>query len=510
MTPRKKKDKATVTGAMTAAQDVTAEVVLDPHNPIPLELENVFGFSPGGNKFIPFFAGTDCFYGFNNFFVNILQARTQSTTQNSCIISKTNYTLGDGVYIANLKQGQQPDPQWQAFVKRANPKETFNKVLRKVIDQYYTFGNCPIEIVKGVVAGKKFLHVYVKNQLDCRKSWPDENNESNAMVISRFFRKKGVYNLTEKFNIRIPFYESGPGLKKLCWLSDTEAKGGTDGAISTGMAPTGGIPVQRTAIWISNEYAGYDHYGLPSWLPSKIFGMIEFDAAHNNLDNMNNNMSPGGLLTLQGSLSDAEVLRQAKIINKRYTGKGKIGRTMVIGSEESIENSKYTPLSTIKDGNYVTLDDKAESKIIQSNEWDQAFLGGHDGASKAKSGSYLNELYQQKIKTVIKPLHRKIKDEFFDPLCEIADEWLGTNWRTYDIDIQCSNLFDDTTEASTTVNGLNALYALIDKVSSGALPVPNAMAIAKLRFGMTYEECTEIFNGIIVQAEPKITTTITE
>lgn len=509
---RSKKANTTKTGG-ESGEDVTAEVRLDPHNPIPLELDNIFAFSPGGNKFIPFFSGNDSYYGFNNFFVNILQARTQSATQNSCIISKVNYTLGNGVVIDNLTKEQKPDPRFIDFTKCCNAQgESFNAVLRQIIEAFYTFGNCPIEIVRGQAGGKKFLYVYVKNQLDCRKAWPDANNVSNAMIVSRWFRKKGVWNLTERFNVRIPFYRSGPGSKKTMWLDDKMAKGGTDGSSVTGDVPQNGFAVQRTSIWMKNDIAGYDHYGLPSWLPSKIFGMLEYDAAHNNLDNMDNNMSPGGMLQLQGSLSDKEVMRQAKIINTRYTGKGKIGRTMVIASEESIENSKYTPFNTFKDGNYIELDDRATDKIIMANEWDGALIGRGDQGTLGKGGAYLNELYQQKIKTVIKPFHRKIIDEFFKPLCEIADEWLGTDWSKYDLDIKCSNLFDDTAAMNNSAEGGTLFLKVVEMVAAGKYPLDAAIKFVARKFGVDESEAKLLLGNIEVSEakEPKDKTEIEE
>ena len=139
-----------------------------------------------------------------------------------------------------------------------------------------------------------------------------------------------------------------------------------------------------------------------------------------------------------------------------------------------------------------------------ANEWDEAFLGGHDGASKAKSGAYLNELYQQKIKTVIKPAHLVVKEGYLDPLCEIADEWLGTKWRDYDIDIQISNLFDDTTEASTTVLGGQLFLGVVGLVSSGAWDIEGAIAFAVSKFGMEEAEARKMLGGVkVVKQEPK-------
>ncbi len=476
--------------------DVTNEVNINVKNPVPLELENIFGFSPGGNKYIPFLTSTDDeYYGFDTFFNTLLELRQQSSTLDAVLDSKTDFSCGDGIYIkgVDVTKPSFKDEEWKSFVKICNSEpEGLNSVLRSVIVNYLTFGNSPIEIVKGSTGGKKWIHVYSKNQLDCRKSWPDGNNESTHMIISRWFRKRGIMNLTQKFNITIPFYKAGPGNKKNYWMEDfTDNQG-----VKIGKG------IFRTALWLRNKYPGYDHYGLPSWIASLINADLEYAGSVYNHDNLKNGMNIGGILMVDGNLSNPEQKKLANDIRKTFSGKGRGGRTMVSASVDNINKQDWKPFNTHKDGSYIDLDVNSANKIIMANKWDGAFLGNKDGMSKAKSGAYLNELYQQKIKTVIKPLHRIIKDQFLVPLCEICDEWLGTNWSEYDLDIQVSNLFNDTTEASTTVNGVVAMTNILKLVSTGALPHKNAVKLISLKWGMEIHDAEEIVNGIqVIQAK---------
>ena len=478
--------------------DPTNEVRHDPYQPIPLELENIFGFDPGGKKYIPFFAGNDNFYGFNNFLINILNARLQSTTTDLCIATKVDYTLGDGIYSASSKE----DKRFEEFKRRVNNDgETFNDVLRKVIDHFYTFGNVPIEIVRTEVAGKRFLYVYATNPLVARKAWPDSLNHSNGMIISRWFMKRGAMNLTYKFSDPIPFYRTGTNAvaRKKCWVADKTDN--QDNPIPNGTF--------RTSLWIKRTMPGYDHYGIPSWLSSKIFGMLEYGGAQFNLDNLDNNMVIGGMLVLAGSMTDDEIKDQGRRINRQFIGKGKGGKVVVVGSEGNVESSKYTPFNTHKEGSYVELDEKATRKIIMAHQWHPALLGDEKG-SLGKGGSYVNEIYQQKVKTVIKPLHRIIKDQFLTPLCEIADEWLGTNWKDLDLDIQISNLFDDTTEATTTVAGLTAFLEIVKLVGSGVYPLDAAIQLVMDRFGKDQEEAKRMLGNIVIQPNQQKTVNVQE
>ena len=480
------------------SHDTTNEVNINVRNPVPLELENQYGYSVGGSRYIPFLTqNEDDFFGWDTFFNTLLELRLQSATLDAVLDSKTDFSVGDGVYRAGIDAQKLPDPVWDKFVKTCNSEpEGLNAVARSIIVNFMTFGNAPIEIVRGTTGGKRWLHVYSKNTLDCRKEWPDGNNESNAMIISRWFRKRGIMNLTQKFNIRIPFYKAGDGNKDRMWVEDTIDNNG----VKTGKK------VFRTALWLRNKYPGYDHYGLPSWIASMISAELEFSGSVYNHDNLKNGMNVGGILTVDGNLSSEEQRKMAKDLKNTFSGKGRGGRTMVAASTDNINKTDWKPFNTHKDGSFIDLDLNSINKIITANKWDGAFLGNKDGMSKAKSGAYLNELYQQKIKTVIKPLHRIIKDGFFMPLKEIADEWLGTDWSGYDIDIQVSNLFNDTTEASTTVNGVVALTNILKLVGSGILPHANAVNLISMKWGMELHDAESIVNGIVVVKEADTTT----
>lgn len=480
----------------TYSPEVTNEVHINVRTPVPLELENQYSYSPGGNRYIPFLTQkADDYYGWDTFYNTLLNSRLQSSTLDAVLNSKEDFIMGDGIYIADVDYQKNPDPTWDKFVKICNSdSEGLNTVIRSIVSNYLTFGNAPIEVVRGITAGKKWLRVYSKNQLDCRKAWPDGNNESPAMIISRWFRQRGYMNLTQKYNIRIPFYKTGDGNKDRFWIDDTTNNYGE---------PVRGV--QRTALWLRNKYPGYDHYGLPKWIASLINGELEYRGSVYNFDNLKNGMNVGGLLTVEGNLATGEQKRLAKDLVTTFSGKGKGGRSMVVASVDPINKTDWKPFNTHKDGSYIDLDKNSVDKIIMANAWDGAFIGKTDGMSKSKSGAYLNELYQQKIKTVIKPVHRIIKDGFIVPLCEIADEWLGTDWSRHNIDIQVQNLFVDTTEASTTVNGATAFTNIIKLVGDGTLPHENAINMAVLRWGYTRHDAESIILGIKVKENIKPT-----
>lgn len=468
-----KKTPETNAAAHKKGSRVRNEVNLDPVKPIPIEFAGLSYVAINGSGYIPFL------YPKDNFFATLLEARLLSVTQNACISTITNYAVGEGVYIKNLTKEQKVDPNFTNLMKYANAKrQNMNSILRQVFDSYKTFGNVPIEIVRGMAGGKKFLYVYPKNLLDCRLAFPDKDDEVKAMIYSKYFRRSGWTYDRDKVK-EIPLYKCGPGNKASYWLEDGR--------------------VQRTALWLSNEVAGYDYYGMPSSVSSISHQKLEYDTVRFNLDNIENNMVMGGAIFLTGNMSEDEANKITNQIIKRHTGAGKRGRIGVYSSEQDITDAKFVQFDTHKDGSYVELDDKVQSKIIFSNEWDSVLAGLAHTGSLGKGAGYMEQIYSQKLQTVIRPLQNKIVDGFLDPLMEICDEWFGTQWATtYDLDIKPLQIINKSTELITTVNGLNAYLNIVYAVAEGALPLDAAIKLVVNRFGLTEDEATEQLGAIKV------------
>jgi len=442
-------------------------VRLDPKNPVPLEMEGSIGYAVNGQRYIPFLDQKD------NFFTTIVRARLGSVAQNACINTKTNYTVGDGLVVKDYTPKQ--DLIWDDFIINANNRrQSLNGVYRSGVESLFAFGNICFEVVRGTSAGKRFLKVYVRNMLDCRLSWPDANDEVKSAVISKRFRKRGIIELNNQNCVTIPLYSAGPGTKNDYWLNDTKNE------------------VERTCIWVRTEISGYDYYGLPSYVASIINQLIEYQGSRFNLDNLESNMVLSGMLALKGNVSEEEAQRIGQSVINEHTGEGKNGRIAVVASEDGIDDAFYKSFDTHKDGSYIEMDDKSVEKIMLANEWDSALAGLQSGKALGKGKGYLKEVYDQKLKTVITPVHRTMKDNFLTPLFEIADEWLGTKWSQFDISVQLSNLFEDVTEATTTVNGINAFINVVKMVAGGQWEQGAAAKFVAKRWGMSEQEASDM------------------
>lgn len=455
---------------------VAAEVKLNAKSPVPMEYGNtgLTGFS--GSRYIPFLDGS------NSFAKTLLELRILSVTHNACINTKTSYTIGEGLQITNMAEGQTDEKFVEFFKHMNNRKENGNKVLRKIIEGYLAYGNKPIEVVRFSIKGRKFLYIYPKNFLDCRLSWPNENNESTHVLVSKKFRK-GVISFGGKDQEEmkeIPIYKAGPGDKKRYWLKDGN--------------------VERTMIWFKNDFDGYDHYGLPSAISSISYQKLEYDNVRFNLDNIENNMVLGGAIFLTGQLSQTEANKIGSDIVRKHTGSGKRGRIAVYASEAGVSDAKWVPFDTRKEGSYIEQDDKVQDKIILAHEWDPVLAGMQTKNAIGKGGGYLEEIYNQKLQTVILPLQNKLLEEVWGPIIEIADEWLGTSWSRHNFSIKPARIINKNAILSSE-KGIELFLKIIDKVASGAWPLKAAIKFVSRRLGITEQEAEEELGEINVRSK---------
>ena len=105
---------------------ITSNVAsLDVKNPIPFEptgVSSAFHFTARNKKYLPFLAPKD------NFFQLLLEAKLLSPTNNSCVNSKTNFCVGNGIYTKDNKENK----DFSEFIKKVNKKgESLNKVTNQ-------------------------------------------------------------------------------------------------------------------------------------------------------------------------------------------------------------------------------------------------------------------------------------------------------------------------------------------------------------------------------------------
>lgn len=452
------------------------KIKLNPENPIPYEVGGNAFTMLAGEQYIPFFQPDD------RFATTLLEARLLSTTHSSCVNTKNLYLVGNGVKITNLKPNQQADQQWLDFVAKANNRrQSLNRVFYRAFDSFQTFGNTPLEIVIGTTAGKPFMYLYSLNFQDTRLAPPNEKTgEYEWLIVSKRFRQKGILGEVKKEK-KIPIYKTNRADEKANWLKDGN--------------------VQRTIVFVKNEVAGYDAYGLPSSVASLIYQVIEYSGGRFNLDNLDNNMVIGTAIFLKGGVTQAEADRIGSTMVKRHTGKGRIGRTMVFASENGIDDVETVQMEVNKEGSYKDLNSICESKIIMANDWDAILAGLKHESSLGKGGGYLKEVYEQKLKSVIIPTQHMMLEEVMPTLVEIAKNHLNADWAGYEFGFEPIQIDNKTSEVSTSVNGLQAFLDIVALVGSGVYPLDAAVKLVSACYGISEQEAKERLGNIVITGQ---------
>ncbi len=393
---------------------VSNEAKLDVVNPIPFEIKgnsSVFELFADNRKYIPFLNPKD------NFFSVLQEASILSPTSSACINSKVFFCSGNGIRIKDADKST--EKAFKDFQKRINNRrQTFGAVLDRIFSNYFRVGNVFIELVKIEVGSTKKLHAYVRSFLDCRLGRPDENDIPQTVVISSKFRSGGDWTIDSNNSVELPIYNG----------SDTKWLKGPKGS-------------EHCVIHIKNEMDGYDYYGAPENVSSLPWQILEYKGARYNLDNFENNMVIGGVVVLEGSFTDAELTKAGKRLVDQHTGDGKRGRWAVFGNKKggaTIQNFQKQ-----SDGDFLKLDENAEQKIIDSNNWDSALYGQNQSKGLGNGGNaYLRSIFKIKHKTVVEPTRAVITEEFIEPFLQIHDEFCGSKWSQEDLEFVSIDIED--------------------------------------------------------------------
>lgn len=396
---------------------ISNRVDLSASQPIPFE-GNSSAFSYlNDTRYIPFLAGGK---NYDQYAKMLLEARLTSTTHNACITTKKDYCAGDGF---RHKEGKELDPRFVEWLGSLNLKnESATEINKQSFEAFFTFGNCPIELVRFTVGGVRYFYIYTHNLLKWRLLTP-ENDIVTGAITSPLFVRQNDYIITEeqlKEAKQLPLYNP-KNSDKNNW------KKFPDGS-------------ERTMIWYKNSVSGFEHYGLPSSVSSIIYQILEYKGARYNLDNFENNMVVAALLILQGNLSQQEANRIAKNLIDVHVGDGNRGRVMAVASEEGVDKTQLHQLETTKDGSYVEADGLWTQKIIQANQWDAILAGIVSPSTLGKGSGFLTKIKEHINNTVITPAQNDSYGKVWRHVFREAKAWMGFNIDENEIEI--SNTID--------------------------------------------------------------------
>lgn len=373
---------------------------LDPENPIPIQYGSDVFYSTTTKKYLPFLGKRD------NLPNLLLEAFLTSPTHAACINTISDAVIGNGLVV---KDKENIDKDLLNWMKKVNQKrQSLKKILALIVKGERMQGNQFIEVVRGSVAGKKYMKIHLHSMLHCRLGEvPDDSDDDlpKSVLISKEFAKKGyIYKRDDATEIPL-WYDEEVG-KNAFW------KKRDDGS-------------ESTMIHFKNEVPGVDYYGLPESCASIRNQVMEGNSAQYNIDNFENNMILGGMLIFKSSMTQEEAQKQAKEIMMTHVGKGKTGRIAVVSSEEGIEAVEFKTFETQKEGSWIELDKRNEEKIISAHNWDSTLAGINRSSSLGNGSSYIRAVYDVKETTLLKPLRTEVIENVVKPIMKIYAEWFS-------------------------------------------------------------------------------------
>lgn len=418
---------------------------LDAKHPIPLENDRAFSFV-NNVSYLPFLAPKDTFGKL------LLEARLLSNTNNACIRTKKDYCAGAGFQD---RKGTDLDPTILEWFKSMNIKnQPLIKVNRKIFEDFFTWGNVPIQLVRFKVAGTPKFFVYPQNFLEWRLQKPNDDDVCEGAIQSKLFLRDFTFLTREqlKAGLNLPIYDPMKSDKEN-WVRDSKG-------------------TERTLLWYKNESSGINYYGLPENIACLIFQLLEYKAARFDLDLLENEMVAATILALKGNVSAIEAARIGRDIVKTYSGDGNRGRTVVVASEEGIDGSDIHKLETQQEGSYNQADDRWTQKIIWANNWDSILAGLFSPSTMGKGAGFVTKIFDNKLNFVIKPAQQDLMDTVWTTIFKLAQQWMGLPFDKYEMEfknnIDISGLTDvDITPAVTRNEVRKAKGLTEDKSEQG-------------------------------------------
>lgn len=420
---------------------------MSPKEPMPFEGGSGFTYVADA-RYMPFLSPD------NNYGQLLLESRLLSATHNACIITKRDYCAGSGFRHSDNAEISKELSGWFSSMNLKDEKAV--TVNKKIFEDFFTWGNVPIELVRFSVAGKRYMYVYVHNLLEWRLGSPDGDDVVHYAVRSKLFLSNKLLLTPDEYKQtkRLPIYNARnrdkakkvptPGYN---WITDENG-------------------AERTLIWYKHSTSGFPHYGVPSAVSSMIYQILEYKGARYNLDNFENNMVVSAVLALKGSISQPEADRIGKKAISVHTGDGKRGRVIVVASEEGIDGSDFHNMDTHKEGSYKDSDVVWSEKVILANQWDAILAGVVSPSSLGKGSGFLTKILEVKKNSVIKPAQNDLIENVWRKVLKIGQDWLGfkDNIDTLEIadTIDISGLTDVDITPTVTVNEVRSGRGLAD------------------------------------------------
>ncbi len=315
-------------------------------------------------------------WGDDNLFpLALAQMSRRSTIHRRIINDKADYIAGKGLVV-------NPEMKLTAqFVESVNgSSETLRQLLYKLSLDKALFGNAFMEIITD--SSRSFLSLYHHDASQCRVAKDNEHIILHPTWIG--------FNPADSVSLPLyPLFE--------------EQEDGT----------------LRSMIHYKDYEPTFDHYGVPPYIAGMNVSAIAYKTDMWNISRLENSFQMSGVMLLDDAVdSEAEAEKVVRSAQERFGGKpGQV--LFVVKDGSDTDNSRFIPLSSSSDGDWIDLHDQAVSDIVIAHSWFRA-LSGLDYTSSYSSERIIHE-YEIALNTII----ISEQEELLEPIKMLIQQFLG-------------------------------------------------------------------------------------
>ncbi len=365
----------------------------------------------------------------NDFPHALASLNRKSPVQRALLRSKTNYITGDG-FITEVDKLEQ-------FLQRANAKETFRDVHRKIVNDKLSQGNAYLQIV---YKGGELLAAFHIDATKCRVSV----DEKSVIIHPDWLRYQNNRDLAQTVAIYPEFTKGDKGARV-------------------------------SMIHIKDYEPEFHFYGIPSSIAGLDAAGIAYKTNKWNVSRLDNDFKTSGILIVDADFSDEDARQFDLDFDKEFTGEGNQGRVLKIRKNvgDNNEGTKFVPVTNNTEGDWISLHKQSTDELVISHQWFRSLAGlgesGQLGNTQQIRNEYtiaLNTIVSDEQKNLLS-VYNNIFEDFglHDPELALVNKPIV---ELKDIDI-------------------NGILNVVAKVKAGEISKDGAILLLQLSYGVTKE-----------------------
>ena len=300
------------------------------------------------NAWIPF--------GDDNLFPQHLSELSRcASTHRAILNTKTTFTIGEGFHTleGNLDE----------YIKDVNAHgESMDDVMRKIIADYWAFGNAYLE----VVVGKGYINLYHQDATTARMS-----KKKDKILFHPDWAD------VRKTESKIKSVDLYPKFRK------TEKD------------------IQRSVIHFSDYESTFYYYGLPDYVAALDHIKIASQIGKYNLTRFKNGFMPSAIIELGADMSEEEAQIFIDEAREKLTGENNNSKILFIAKNGDESASNVQVINDTSDGSFMELQTITNDNIISAHRWNPA-LSGIQVAGSLGNNQQILTIYDIVMSTVIR------------------------------------------------------------------------------------------------------------